>query len=236
MWVVVLAGGRGERLKREVNKVYLPVAGREIIEFSLSTFVASPLVEGIVVVARHQDVDHLRSLLASIEKSVEVVEGGATRHQSEHRGIAAAVRAGRAEWVAVHDGARPFITHNLLDAIAAEAERRGGAIPVVPVAGPLYQSGERGVELLDTASVRRAQTPQIFRAEQLWAGFRAAEEAGFEGVDTAETVERFTDLQVGVVEGDPRNIKVTFVEDLLQAEDLAGSFRDGRWVVPATEW
>lgn len=240
LWVILLAGGRGERLRREVNKVYLPVAGREMLEYSLDTFCRCDLVEGLVVVVRPEDAEHLRALLLdACPKPVRVVAGGATRHRSEHLGIEAMtsdIESGSVEWIAVHDGARPFVTLELFERTVEEAFRRGGGVPALAVAGPLYQRTGEEVVPLDTHSLRRVQTPQVFRARELSEGYRQAEAAGFEGVDTAETVERFTDLDVGLVSGDPRNVKVTFVEDLLEAEDLATGFRHGRWVEAETSW
>lgn len=90
--------------------------------------------------------------------------------------------------------------------------------------------------MLDTKALRAVQTPQVFRAAELVEGYRLAEQAGFEGVDTAETVQRFTALEVALVPGDARNIKVTFVEDLLEAEDIARSFHRGRWRQDETAW
>lgn len=237
---MVLAGGRGERLRREVNKVYLPIGRLEMLEYPLDTFIRSPMVAGIVVVVRPDDEGHVRVLLSHVtSKPVTVVTGGPSRHRSEHLGIAAlaeGIEAGEVEWIAVHDGARPFVSLDLFYSILTEARRRGGAIPALGVSGPLYRRLEGEAVPLDTHSVRRAQTPQVFRAVDLWEGFRRAEDAGFEGVDTSETVERFTDLEVGLVPGDPRNIKVTFVEDLLEAEELAASFEEGRWKEKSPGW
>lgn len=220
--------------------MYLPVGGTEMLAYSLDTFSRSQLVDGLVVVVRPDEENHVRDLVASLtSKPVRVVGGGPTRHRSEHLGIhalAGEIQAGRVELIAVHDGARPFVSLDLFEQILAEAQRRGGAIPSLAVSAPLYRWDEEGVALLDTHSVRRAQTPQIFRAAQLWEGFLRAEQRGFEGVDTAETVERFTDLEVGVVPGDPRNIKVTFVEDLLAAEELASSFEHGHWKEQSPGW
>lgn len=235
LWAIVLAGGRGERLRREVNKVYLPVAGRSVLEYSLDTLARSERVAGIVVVARPEDFDQLEELLEDIESSrpVEVVAGGPTRHHSEHAGIEALadrIQSGEIGWVAIHDGARPFASLDLLEAVALEAMHRGGAVPALRVESPLYERSGAEASLLDTDSVRRVQTPQVFAARPLLDGYRRVAADGFEGVDTAETAERYTDLEVGVVSGDARNVKVTFVEDLLAAEDLARGFVEGRWV------
>lgn len=241
LWTVLLAGGRGERLRQEVNKVYLPIAGKEMIEYSLDTFDRSEAVAGLVVVARSDDEAHVAALLEEfgVSKPTRVVAGGLTRHRSEHNGIEALaedIEAGEVDWVAVHDGARPFVTLDLLDSVVAEAVRHGGAVPALSVASPLYERRGDRVVPLPTESIRRAQTPQVFAAGPLLSAYRRAQEEGFEGVDTAETVERFSDLEIGLVAGDPNNVKVTFVEDLLEAEDLARGFREGRWVADAQAW
>jgi 2-C-methyl-D-erythritol 4-phosphate cytidylyltransferase len=94
---------------------------------------------------------------------------------------------------------------------------------------PVYRFTGDHIEALPQQQLRRMQTPQAFRAGPLLAAYRAAAAHGTEGVDTAETVGRYTDLRVEVVAGDLRNIKVTFVEDIFRAEDLAASFARGAW-------
>ena len=231
---VVLAGGRGSRLRGEVNKVYLPIGGRDMLESSLQTFDRAPTVDRIVVVARPDDLGYLEGIVASgtLSTPVTVATGGATRHQSERSGIevlAPAIEAGEVELVAVHDGARPFVTVDLLDRVAEAARRHGGAVPALPVEGELYRrEGVRALHLGD-AVLRRAQTPQVFRSRPLLEGYRRAAAEDFEGVDTAETAQRFTDLDVALVVGDRRNLKVTFVEDLLVAEDLARTWSPEGW-------
>ncbi len=239
LWAVVLAGGRGERLRREVNKVYLPLGGRPVLEYSLSTFNRAAGVAGMVVVGRPEDREPLAEVLERLPaaKPIEVIGGGATRHRSEQAGIEALaprIESGEIDFVAVHDGARPFVSLDLVEAVAAEARRRGGAVPALRVESPLYSRTGPVAVALDTAAIRRVQTPQIFAAGPLLEGYRRAALEGFEGVDTAETVTRYTEVEVGTVAGDVRNLKVTFVEDLLEAEDLARSFEDGRWVEAET--
>lgn len=232
--VVVLAGGRGSRLRHEVNKVYLPIGGRDMLELSIQVFGRSPLVDRIVVVARPDDVGHLEEILQPREEHtpVSVVMGGPTRHQSETHGIeslADAIDGGDVDLVAVHDGARPFVTLELFDRVVEAARRHGGAVPALEVEGALYHRNGDRAALVGSTSLRRVQTPQVFEARALLGGYRAAAAEAVEGVDTAETVERFTDLDVALVTGDPRNLKVTFVEDLLAAEDLMREWTPEGW-------
>ena len=102
--------------------------------------------------------------------------------------------------------------------------------PGLEVEEPLFRYEDGEVELLEQTSLRRVQTPQAFHAKPLLLAYRRAKQAGFQGVDTAETIERFSDLSITVVPGDPHNIKVTFVEDFFTAEDYALRWDTGRWV------
>ena len=231
---VVLAGGRGSRVQGEVNKVFLPIQGREVLEYSLDTFDRAPRVTEIVVVARSEDRSRLEAMLAALApgKSIAIVNGGATRHQSEVAGIeslAVGIESGSIDLVAIHDGARPFMTLDLLESCIQSAAEGGGAIPGLAPESPLYRIADGMAVPLGSESVIRAQTPQVFSARPLLEAYRAAVAAGLEGVDTAETMERWGMTRVAVVAGDERNIKVTFVEDLFRAEELALAWERGRW-------
>ncbi len=228
---IVLAGGSGSRVRREVNKVYLPIGGRPLLWYSLTTFAAFQPVDRVIVVIRDEDRARAEEVVALAGVEATLVSGGATRHASEAAGIAAA-GPDTDTLVAIHDGARPFLTLGLLERLFAAAGRHGGAVPGLAIDGPLEQV-EHGILVpADTDHLRRMQTPQVFRAGPLVEAYRRAGKEGFEGVDTAETVGRFSDLDIRVIPGDPHNLKVTFVEDFFTAEDLARRWRPEGWVEP----
>lgn len=226
---IVLAGGAGTRLRAADSKVYLMVAGRPLLLWSLRAFEASPLIADLALVVRESDVGRARELVtgAGLAKVRAVVAGGATRHTSEHAGleaIADRIEAGAIDVVCVHDAARPFITHALIERVLDAARARGGAIPCLRVPEPaLLRSGRADTvtEVVGTRDLRRVQTPQAFRAAELLTAHRRATSAGFEGVDTSEPAQRFGGLPVVAVEGDPDNRKVTYREDLPWAEEVA---------------
>ena len=206
-----------------------------MLAYALETMDRSPAVTRVVVVAREADHDEAQRLVAEAvpSKPYQVVSGGDSRHHSESFGMSAIrsdIEAGEISLVAIHDGARPFTTIQLLDRLIEAAMRHGGAIPGLPILEPMYQVTDGAVELMQPETVRRVQTPQVFRAAPLLMAFAAAAEAGFEGVDTAETVERFSDLDVVVVDGDPRNIKVTFAADFDTARGYALEWEEGSWL------
>ncbi|MXX00614.1 MAG: 2-C-methyl-D-erythritol 4-phosphate cytidylyltransferase [Acidimicrobiia bacterium] len=224
---ILLAGGKGARAGFSANKAYVPIGGRPMMWYSLETLDRSPWIDRLVLVIRPED-------LRAAEQAVERVgvttpwlmaDGGESRHASEHQGLEALsgdIREGRVDLVAIHDGARPFVSSSLLHRLFRDADRHGGAVPTLRVEAPTHRrSGQGKIALLNQESLHRAQTPQVFAAPDLLAAYRRAQVAGFEGVDTAETVERFSDLKVRATPGDPNNLKLTFPEDFALAETIA---------------
>jgi 2-C-methyl-D-erythritol 4-phosphate cytidylyltransferase len=233
--VIVVAGGAGSRIGREVNKVYLPIRRRATLTYSLETLEQAPAVAEIVLVVRDEDRASAREAAAAvpITKPLHTVTGGSSRQLSELAGleaIAPAIESGGIELVAIHDGARPFLTIALLESVLDRARTEGGAIPGLMIDGPVYRREGDRIALLPDGALRRVQTPQAFRAKPLLDAYRRAAEAGFEGADTAETVERFGEVTTVVVTGEPGNLKLTFVEDFFVAEDLALRWERGRWL------
>jgi 2-C-methyl-D-erythritol 4-phosphate cytidylyltransferase len=230
---IVLAGGRGARVRSGINKVFLPIHDRAVVDYSVRTFQRARDVTRIVIAVRPEDRDRLDHLIAEeTMPALTTVEGGSTRHQSELSAIeslATAIDTGSIDLIAIHDGARPFMTFDLLDACVEAASRFGGGVPGMPPEAPLYQLEDGAARPLASDALMRVQTPQVFRARQLLEAYRASVEAGFEGVDTAETMEKFSTVEVAIVPGDERNMKVTFVEDLFRAEELATNWDEGRW-------
>jgi 2-C-methyl-D-erythritol 4-phosphate cytidylyltransferase len=220
---ILLAGGSGTRLGTGDNKAYLVLGGHPLLVWSLVAFERCSAIDDVVLVTRPEDREraHEVAAAAGVTKLHAVVDGGATRHASEHAGlsaIAADITSGRTTLVAIHDAARPFVSGALLGRLLATASERGGAVPALPVGAPFLV---RDGTLVPTGDLRRMQTPQAFEAAGLLAAYRSATAAAFHGVDTAETVEHHGALTVAVVDGDPDNRKVTFVDDLRAAEELA---------------
>jgi 2-C-methyl-D-erythritol 4-phosphate cytidylyltransferase len=238
---ILLAGGSGARLGTGDNKAYLELGGHPLLAWSLAAFERCALVDDVVLVTRTEDHDRARSAAAAVgaSKLRDVVTGGATRHGSEQAGlesIAPAIASGHVTLVAIHDAARPFITGALLERLLLAAAEHGGAVPGLAVGPALLVRVDRGVQgeqsaqrpapeatAIATAALRRMQTPQAFHAAGLLAAYRAATAAGFDGVDTAETVEHHGALEVVVVPGDPDNRKITYADDLAAAAGSAAS-------------
>lgn len=223
--VVIVAAGSGTRVGAGVNKVLLPLLDRAVLAWSVRDALAVADLHAVVVVVRPQDRPAVAEALTPHlgEAEVLLVDGGATRHQSEWaalRLLAPAIEAGDVDLVAIHDGARPLAGVALFESALAAARDHGGAIPVLPVRD-VVTTGSAAVE----GELGAVQTPQAFRAADVLAAHREAAATGFEGTDTAAVLEHWaartgTDVSVVAVQGSATNLKITFAEDVAVAERL----------------
>lgn len=221
---IVLAGGSGIRLGGDRNKVYLPLAGRSVISWSLTAFAGMPDVGPLVLVVRAADRELVAGVLErEVDAPVEVVTGGATRQESELAGLrhlAARIEDGSVDAVLVHDGARPLVGPDLAARVLRAARAVGGAVPGVPRDDLAAATPDGQGLVAPAAGLVAVQTPQGFRARSLLAAYeRASREAGSGATDTAGCMQRHApDVAVTWVPGDERNIKITVAHDLVVAE------------------
>jgi 2-C-methyl-D-erythritol 4-phosphate cytidylyltransferase len=222
---IVLAAGSGTRVGNSRNKVYLPLAGRRIVTWSLELFRKIPGIGRLVLVVRDDDRELAEEVLDRELPGVPVdlVTGGETRHQSEYQALlhlADEIRQGEIDVVLVHDAARPLAPVRIVEEVLATAIRTGSAIPALPLDDVVGVDEAGRMSDAGRTDLVRVQTPQAFKSGPLLTAYQAAAVDGFTGTDTASCVERYEGLPVHVVSGDPRNIKVTYADDLFTAELL----------------
>jgi 2-C-methyl-D-erythritol 4-phosphate cytidylyltransferase/2-C-methyl-D-erythritol 2,4-cyclodiphosphate synthase len=213
---VVVAAGTSRRMAG-TDKLLADVGGRPVLRWALDSLAAAPSVRGIVVVAAPDRVPALSALPWLDVLGARVVPGGERRQES----VAAGVRATDAEVVLVHDGARPFISADVVEAVAAAAREHGAAIPVLPVVDSLKRV-EAGA-IVSTAprhGLFRAQTPQGARRDILLAATEAFAAGPEDFGDEAELLARYG-APVTTVPGDPANLKLTAPADLELARSMA---------------
>lgn len=222
---VVLAGGSGARMGAGMNKVYLPLAGRRLVSWSLAAFSRVPEIGVLVLVARPEDSKLVDWVLdRELDAQVEVVYGGDTRQGSELqalRHLSSRVDDGTIDAILLHDAARPLVSPALIAGVLHAAREHGGAIPALPADDIVTVSTDGHVisgSPLDAAV--RAQTPQGFRAAPLIDAYEQAAREEFVGTDTASCMERYSHVPVHWVHGDQHNFKITYPHDLTIAEQF----------------
>ena len=210
-------------MRAAVNKVFLELAGRSILEWSLSLFERASQVGLVVVVAQPADMKACQALLSHYPKLQRVVPGGDLRHRSEFAGVAALsgpIDSGEVDTILVHDAVRPFATNGLVDRLLSGVAGVEGCVPGLPVSSNTVLA-EAGFITAYPAGLWSVQTPQAADATWLLEAHNKAARAGFAGTDTASVIE-WAGGQVRVIEGEADNIKITTPDDLERAREIAG--------------
>lgn len=182
---IIPAGGVGSRMGLDMPKQYYELLGVPILVHTLRAFEAVPEIDGVIIVVPEAHVQATKELVAKygLAKVQQVVVGGRLRQDSVAKGLAAVPED--TEFVAVHDGARPLVTPELISRCLFVAKKQGAAMAAIAVKDTLKDVEASGVirATVDRSSLWQAQTPQVLRAEILR---RAMAEVGQEFVGTDE--------------------------------------------------
>lgn len=225
---IVVAAGAGSRVGGDLPKAYLKLSGRELLLRTLDRVFATATVGQVIVVVAANDLSRAESLLrqdAHLAGRTWMLEvGGATRQDSVRNGLARV--PSDVDIVAIHDGARPFVTPALFDRCIQEAAAKGAVVPgLVPRDTIKSVANDGRVQSTPPRNeLREIQTPQVFRRELIVEAHDRAARAGFQATDDAMLVE-WIGQPVHVIEGEKLNFKVTLPEDVWLAETL---IREGK--------
>ena len=214
---IIVAAGESRRMQG-LDKILAPLGGKPTLAWSLAAFQECPRIDKIVIVNSPQNLEPVRCLAVDNHwsKVVEVCLGGKRRQDS----VAAGLKVlGECEWVVIHDGARPFVTQDLIINGLEAARETGAAVAAVPVVDTIKLAGNDRivVETPPRANLWAAQTPQVFRMAIIEEAYRRLRE---DVTDDASLVERLG-YKVKLYMGSYNNIKITDPHDLALAEALA---------------
>lgn len=217
---IILAAGRGTRLGGDVPKQFLPLGGEPLICRTVRVFQNSPHIDEIVLVTNADYVGFCKEALAAFSKVSAIVEGGAERYDSVMAGLLACPNA---DYVFIHDGARPFVTDAILANLVNALLECPAAIAGIPAKDTVKLVDEEGtvVATPPRASCRLVQTPQAFDAELIRRAYAILRKKSLAGItDDAMVMEAAGLCEVRIVEGDERNFKITTKADLEYANYL----------------
>lgn len=219
--VIITAGGSGKRFSESgLPKQFAELSGKPVIFYALRSFEETGTVSEIILVVPEELIDHTRSEVVEkygFNKVVDIVPGGDERQHSVDNGFRAL--KDKPNVVLVHDGVRPFIKTETIEAVIKEAHVSGAAISALRATDTVKKSGEDGSikDTLDRKYLWHAQTPQGFKYDILDVAFKKAREDDYLGTDESELVERIGAV-VKLVQGSRHNIKITTKEDILLGE------------------
>lgn len=215
--VVIVAAGSASRMGG-IDKVMAPLGGEPMIVRTVRAFQECDAVKKIVVVTRQDLILPITSLCSGMDKVKAVVAGGSSRQESVHLGLNAL--SGEVQLVAVHDGARPLATWQLIDRVIRAANTYGAAAPAIPVKDTIKVVQGGVVKMTpDRSELYAVQTPQVFDFDLLRGALKKVEQEQLQVTDDCSAVEQMG-MRVKIVEGDERNLKVTTPLDLKIAQML----------------
>ena len=219
---IIVAGGRGTRMKNEVPKQFLPLCGKPIVMHTLETFYNfDSHIELILVLPEHLVV-YWQNLCVKHQFDIphHIVAGGQERFYSVKNGL---VFAKPNALIAIHDGVRPFVSHSTLERCFEQAELQGNAIPAMPLVDSIREIKLNENQIVDRTKLRAIQTPQVFQSQIITKAFEQPFSPTF--TDDASVVEAYGE-KIHLVEGNVENIKLTTPFDLLIGEALLQQLKE----------
>ncbi len=216
---VIVAAGSASRMEG-IDKIFTPLGGVTVLEQAIAPFMESKLVQEVVVVTRWDAVPRAEMMLSArnYPKPLTVVKGGDTRTASVLAGLAACSEKTRV--VAVHDGARPLVTREIVEETIKTAAKTAAAAPAVAVKDTIKVAQDGVItHTPDRSTLFAVQTPQTFALELLQAGIASAQADGVSLTDDCSAVEHLG-VPVHLTAGSYENLKITTPEDLWMAETI----------------
>lgn len=224
--VLIVAGGKGLRMGGDLPKQFIPIQGKPVLMHTLEAFHRWDASVRLVLVLPEDHQPYWKMLCKEIGCKVphRIANGGETRFHSVRNGLRFLSEelkvlpgGGRDCLVGVHDGVRPFVSPDVVEACFSQAARCGAVIPVVPMIDSLRETDKRGSHPVDRSRYVAVQTPQVFDFDLLWRAYGQPYIPRF--TDDASVVEALGH-SIETVPGNRENIKITTPFDLLVAEAL----------------
>ncbi len=228
---IVLAGGSGKRMNSDVKKQFLQIHDKPLLYYALKAFEDS-FVDSVILVTSEEDKEHCQKEIVEkyhFHKVKEIVSGGKERYHSVANGVMAAEEC---DYLFIHDGARPFVTQDMLTRLYEEVQRSNACVAGMPVKDTIKIADTEGyIESTPKRDlVWMIQTPQVFSYEMILKAYTmllenetALIEKGISITDDAMVVETLLGEKVKLVEGSYKNIKITTPEDISVAEGFLES-------------
>lgn len=216
---VIVAAGNSTRMGKD--KILMPIDGKPVIAYTLEAFQASDCIDEIIVVTKLDNLAAMADICNKygISKTCKVVCGGKTRVESSLAGVNSV--SDEANLIAIHDGARPFVSNKVIERCVIAAEASSAAAPAIFATDTVRILNKKGAvtSTPDRELVALVQTPQIFKASVIKNALAKAVEKNLDITDDCSAVEA-AGVKVSIVNGEPDNIKLTTVRDVYVAERI----------------
>lgn len=214
--VIIPAAGQGRRMKADVSKQYIEVAGKPILAFTIEKFQELDLIDDIILVVGENELEYAEKYIKNrygFTKITNIVSGGSNRQDSVFEGLK--VLDESIEIVLIHDGVRPLIDHDSIKKIIEETVKYKACVLAVQVKDTIKVVDDKGnvIETPNRNQLYCVQTPQAFDRALIIEAYHKGLLNDYKVTDDAMMVEQFTSTKVKIVEGNYNNIKITTPED-----------------------
>lgn len=210
--VVILAGGEGKRTGLAYNKVHYQIRGRSLLSYALHPFLHDERINQIILVAHPHDISGLEAFYRS--DKITITAGGTTRSDSVQNGLEKVT----SPYVLIHDGARPNLSHQVIERVLDALKTQEAAVPAVPIYDTVKKiEKNRITEAVDRNHLYRIQTPQGFLSETIKTLYRDKKTKATDNCDIT-FYEKTTNRHACIVMGDILNIKITDIHDIKAME------------------
>lgn len=219
--VIIVSAGKGSRMKADINKQFLKIGNKEVIAHTIDKFYNNKNIDEIIVVIRDDEKEFFKENIIDKYgyKNIKIVFGGRERQDSVYNGLKELEKS--CQIVLIHDGARPFVTNEIIEESIECAKKYNSAIVGVPVKDTIKIVNKNN-DVCDTpnrSTLWSIQTPQVFNYLLIMEAHEKAKEDKYYGTDDSMLMEHLG-YNVKVVEGSYNNIKITTPEDLKIAEEI----------------
>jgi len=221
---IIVAAGTGSRSGLEYPKQYVPLGGRAVIAYSYESLASHAEIDTVIVAIGEDQEDMARAALAPVTGAPQLITGGATRRASVKAALDWLQQSGGADYVLIHDAARPFLPHDVIDTLIDALDTHQGAIPTLPVTDTLVR-GEQGIvaDMVKRDGLFQVQTPQAFHFETI---YTAHTQVSSDAIITDDAgLMRALDISVALVQGDSMLEKLTYPADFARAEAMLSEAR-----------
>ena len=219
--VIIPAAGSGKRMNSKLNKQFLEINNKPIIEYTIEAFENNEDITDIIIVTKETEIESIKKIIRenNYKKIEHIVTGGNERQDSINNALK--YIADDCKKILIHDGARPFIEGKVVKEVVNELNEYDAIAVGVPVKDSLKLiSDEHIKETVERKNIYAIQTPQAFKKEVILKAYKKAYEENYYGTDDTELVERMG-VKTKIIEGSYDNIKITTQEDLLFGEAIA---------------
>lgn len=219
--LVIVSAGKGSRMKSDLNKQFLKIGNKEVIAHTIDKFYNNENIDEIIIVIREDEKEFFQENIINKYgyKNIKIAFGGKERQDSVYNGLKEVDE--KSKIVLIHDGARPFVTNEIIKKSIECAKEYNCAIVGVPVKDTIKIVNEKN-DVCDTpnrSTLWSIQTPQVFNYSLIMKAHKKAKDDEYYGTDDSMLME-YLGYNVKVVEGSYNNIKITTPEDLKIAEEI----------------